>query len=83
VHFLKEINCFEELNYHNTCSKCLPSACKQTSGHSKRFFDTSLSSLILLDVILSQMLCLSLSAVWRLFEYTLYFMFPHVKITGI
>jgi hypothetical protein len=64
----------------NSCSKCLPSALKQTSGLLERLFDTSLSSLTLIDVIVSQMLCISSFIMWGLFEYTLFLLgFPTDK----
>lgn len=62
---------FRTNHHHSRCIKCLPSALQQTSHLLKIFFDTSVSSLTLIYVIISQTLCLSSSTVWGMSEYTL------------
>jgi hypothetical protein len=63
-------NIFPSTLFSETINKCSYVNVRD-SRLLRRLFDISFCALILIDVIVSWMLCSSSSNVWRLFEYTL------------
>jgi hypothetical protein len=75
VHFLKYSNCSEELTITVDVQNVSLLLLNILQVPYKRLFDTGLSLLISIDIIVSQML--KLSNMWGLSEYALFFRFLH------